>query len=356
MLTLNSSKPSSASAKKDWDIQVRINRRVKEYLNQYKFYKGNHPKIWFKLAAFCAGIICCYVIIFIYSLPAVLVLAYFGILSLSLVMAMTIGHDAAHGAVTRKQKIDGLIYWLIFAFNGVNPGTWKKRHNGSHHHFPNVQGLDCDLALSRFIYLSADQKKTSVHKYQHLYAPFLYLFFSLAWISMIDFLQHKESLANDKSRWSIAKEWAIFLLIKCNYIFVLIALPAWLSAFSLQQILITWLVIQMVLSVFLSFTFFMSHHIKEAAYFNNQLDISWLENQIASTVDFHGQSEIANFIFGGFHAHVAHHLFPNVSHIHYPKLTHIIREELAGTHIRYQSINFFHGVMSHLELLRQKGA
>ena len=63
---------------------------------------------------------------------------------------------------------------------------------------------------------------------------------------------------------------------------------------------------------------------------------------------------MAHYIFGGFNTHIAHHLFPNISHIHYPALTRIIRDTLNEHGLPvYQSYSFFKGIGSHLAHLNR---
>jgi fatty acid desaturase len=69
-----------------------------------------------------------------------------------------------------------------------------------------------------------------------------------------------------------------------------------------------------------------SHHVTELDYVNSNpqqqlVADSWIHHQITTTIDFNPESRFANFIFGGFNIYVAHHVFPKVSHEHYPSLT-----------------------------------
>jgi linoleoyl-CoA desaturase len=114
-----------------------------------------------------------------------------------------------------------------------------------------------------------------------------------------------------------------------------------------------------ILSLLITFTFFISHHVTQTLYeeydHNHLVNTSWLIQQICSTVDFHPKSKWFNYIFGGFNTHVAHHLFPAVSHVHYPALTGIITEVLQNHRIPYHAISYWGGVKSHLQHLKNMG-
>jgi linoleoyl-CoA desaturase len=108
------------------------------------------------------------------------------------------------------------------------------------------------------------------------------------------------------------------------------------------------------------FTFFISHHVTEVDYFDTKpnepiVQGSWVKHQIITTIDFNPNSKIANFLFGGFNLHIAHHIFPEVSHIHYPALTRIIKTTLEENNLDwYKSFTFFQGIRSHLTHLKNR--
>jgi linoleoyl-CoA desaturase len=144
------------------------------------------------------------------------------------------------------------------------------------------------------------------------------------------------------------------------YVVNFLVLPTLFTGFSFLQILGAFLIMHAITSLFLTFTFFISHHVKEVNYVRADehtltIPTSWAEHQIRTTIDFHPNSEIAHFLFGGFNTHIAHHLFPETCHIHYPALNEIIKETLNenGVGHWYKSFTFFEGVRSHLSHLKK---
>jgi linoleoyl-CoA desaturase len=276
-----------------------------------------------------------------------------------LIAGMTLGHDAAHNCLTGKAKWDNLCFTTIFCLQGMNPWLWRIKHNSSHHLYPNISEMDSDLEVTTWLRLSPYQKWMTIHRYQYLYAPLFYMCVSVAWIFTYDFqmlLKYKHgNLLLTKSRTGLGK----VLLIKVFYVLLYLVIPYYLLPFSFGTILIAFLVMHALLSLFLAFTFFISHHTTHTSYAPSEsggtISTSWLTQQIASTVDFHPHSRFFNCIFGGFHAHVAHHLLPGVSHVHYPALTYMIRFVLEENDIPYQAVTFFGGVKSHLKHLKNLG-
>ena len=276
-----------------------------------------------------------------------------------LVAGMTLGHDAAHHCLTGKSKWDNLCFAVIFCLQGMNPSVWKIKHNSSHHLYPNISNMDSDLEVTSWLRLSPYQKWKAFHRYQHLYAPIFYMCSSLVWIFSYDFkmlLKYRHgNLLLTRSRAGAGK----VILIKIFYVLLYLITPFYFLPFDLSTVLIAFVVMHALLSLLLTFTFFISHHVTHTHYTSVEsgrtITASWLIQQITSTVDFHPHSKFFNCIFGGFHAHVAHHLLPGVSHVHYPALTHMIRSVLKENEISYHAVTFFGGVMSHLKHLKNLG-
>ncbi|MCC2547645.1 fatty acid desaturase [Hymenobacter sp. BT175] len=290
------------------------------------------------------------------------VIAQAGYLSFGLcllILGMTLGHDAAHHCLTGKLRWDNKIFQTIFILQGLNPSWWKRKHNNSHHPYPNVSDLDSDLEITSLLRLSPFQKSRGIHKFQHLYAPFLYIFSSLIWIVIYDFkLLFKTKHGNLILRKNDSNVYT-FAIIKIVYFAIYLAIPMHFSSLPAFEIATGFLIMHGILSLFVTFTFFISHHVTYTHYTHcghqQNINTSWLEQQIASTVDFHPQSKLFNCIFGGFNTHVAHHLFPSVSHVHYPVLTQIIKSVLQEKETKYHAITFAGGICAHLKHLKNLG-
>jgi linoleoyl-CoA desaturase len=136
-------------------------------------------------------------------------------------------------------------------------------------------------------------------------------------------------------------------------------LPYWLSGMRFRESIIAFLIMHLFQSIFLLCTFFITHHTGQTQYFatdkNGRIAASWLENQIYSSNDFYPFSEVANFIFGGFNNHIAHHLFPDVNHVHYPAINRKIYPILKSYGMVPNRTTYLGGVIDHLKHLRQMG-
>lgn len=278
----------------------------------------------------------------------------------SFLFALNFAHDAAHHSLTGKKRWDNLIYEVLFNFQGANGYLWRIRHNHSHHAYPNVDDCDADLQVNGLIALSPNQQLKWYHRYQHFYAPFAYMFYTLLWVFYKDVvLFTKKKQANIIFHQHPSREWIKFIVYKLIYIGVFVFIPWIVTGQPFQIVLSAFVLMHFLLSLFLLFTFLISHYVEGIVFTNPEEEVclktSWARHQVNVSVDFHAESPWAACIFGGFNAHVAHHLFPQVCHIHYPAITRIIKKNLKEHDIPYQSVTFGGGILSHLRFIRQQG-
>jgi linoleoyl-CoA desaturase len=81
--------------------------------------------------------------------PLLTLAALFG--ASCILVSFNLAHDAAHDALTPSRSLNRVIYVATFLLNGTSPYLWKRRHVGSHHTFPNVQGGDADMDDNPFL-------------------------------------------------------------------------------------------------------------------------------------------------------------------------------------------------------------
>jgi len=288
-----------------------------------------------------------------------LVLAYVGFGFAILLLGFNFAHDLSHNAIFKSKTLNNAWFEVLYGLLGANGYLWKKRHLHSHHHYPNVDDHDADLELGGVIHLSPHQPPKPIHRFQHWYGPLLYASYTLYWIfykDLVYFFRKKQ--ANLYFEKHAIKEWAKLVAFKAFYISYLVIIPyvftdfGWLAilgAFGLMHVLMSW---------FLLFTFLITHHVEQTVYPEVKLRIntSWMMHQIGSSNDFHPFSKVANFIFGGFNCHIAHHLFPNLCHIHYPAASRIIYAHLIARDVVPNQTGYFEGIRSHIRLLKRSGS
>ena len=298
-----------------------------------------------------------YSALFLVNQPWIFILAFVVFGFAILLLAFNFAHDFSHDTVFKSKALNNLGYTFVYTLNGAHAEAWKMRHIHSHHYAPNVEEYDSDLQISSLIRVVPDSQHRWFHKYQHFYAPLAYTTYSLFWVFVKDFVILFGS--DDFNKKKDLAYYLSFILQKGFYITYLLVLPLVLSPQPWFIVIAAFLIMHLLQSLFLLFTFFMTHHVEDTSYFtvdkNGFINSSWLMNQVRSSNDMYPFSNVANFIFGGFNNHIAHHLFPHVHHYYYPELNKILYKLLKAEGIIPNETSYFGGVASHLKHLRRMG-
>ncbi len=339
-----------------------LKRNISEYFRVNNL--SNKGNFWLYLKSF--------IIIGIYLVPWVLMITYpmSGWLGLALCIIMGIGeagvgmsvmHDAAHGALSRKKWVNSLFQSSMYIL-GSNMFNWKIQHNLYHHTYTNIFGYDPDIGTKVVIRLCEHAKLRKYHRYQYIYSFFLYGLMTLSKI-ILDIVQlnefnkkgiTKRQQANPKS------ELTILIVSKTLYFFIFLGIPLWISPFNWWQILIGFGIMHMTAGIIMSTIFQMAHVVEGAEQplpdSNRIVHHEWLVHQLLSTADFAPNNRILGWYVGGLNYQIEHHLFPNICHIHYRKLAPIVQTTALKYGIKYNvKPTLAHAFISHVKRLKELG-
>ncbi|WP_299255342.1 fatty acid desaturase [uncultured Aquimarina sp.] len=333
------------------NIQKEINSKLNFCPKLFK------SRIVFKGLVYLFLTVVTYISIYIVNHPFLLVVVYVVYGLISLLFAFNFAHDFSHNTIFGSKKLNHRCFVLLYSIVGAHAEAWKDRHVKSHHHAPNVEGYDTDLEITNLIRVVPGSYKKWFHQFQHWYAPFLYTTYSLFWVFIKDFKIFFDKSITGKTKTMRYK--ISFWCQKIFYLIYLVVLPLVFIDHTWYMILIGFFIMHLVQSLFLLFTFFMTHHIEGVMYPKTDdfgfINASWLINQIQSSNDFYPFSKTANFIFGGFNNHIAHHLFPHIHHVYYPELNKILYKILRSNFIEPNRTTYIGGIISHLSHLRVLG-
>jgi len=288
----------------DSKLLKNIYRQVEEklVLDNRVFYL----KLWIKFFFYTSLIASSYTLLYIVKNPIPFVLCFILYGFSALLFAFNFAHDFSHNTIFKSKKLNNFGFVIIYTIVGAHAEAWKQRHVNSHHYAPNVEDYDSDLKITKLIRVIPNSKHFWFHHFQHFYASFAYTTYSLFWIFVKDFviLFSKDEYVKKKGLKYHLSFWTQ-KIVYINYIFVL---PILFSQQSWYVVLTAFLLMHLLQSLFLLFTFFMTHHVEATEYpttdENGYIKTSWLMNQIKSSNDMHPFSEIANFILGGFNNHI----------------------------------------------------
>jgi linoleoyl-CoA desaturase len=269
-------------------------------------------------------------------------------------------HDANHGSYSSKKWVNSLFGYSLNALGG-NAYIWKFKHNILHHTYTNVDGLDDDIAKSPLMRQCTSQKWVPAHRFQHIYVIMVYAISSFAWIFLMDFDKYfKQKIYTTPIQKISTGEHIIFWLTKTLYVLFYIVIPvifvgwqAWAIGFTLLHIF---------MGSTLAIVFQLAHVVEDTEFEFSGMDdkiieSEWAVHEVKSTANFAPRNKIITWLVGGLNFQIEHHLFPRVSHIHYPALSKIVAAKCKEFDIPYRTFPTMTAAMiSHFKTMKQLGA
>ncbi len=286
--------------------------------------------------------------------------AYYLLMGLSVLLtAFNVSHDAAHGVAVKSKFWNQILFSLSFNLQGNNAYVWGKNHNESHHLYTNIEGSDIDVLNNPLFRMTESQDLKWFHRFQFIYAPFLYLFYSLNWF----FFRETLMLLNYSSRTikiEIPKNEIIKLVIyKLLYIGYMILLPVYFLPFGWATVLMAFLLNHFMVSLIFVGVLGVSHLSDYVAHpvpdSDHKLNMSWPKLQMCTSVDYNAESVFFNWTLGGFNAHAVHHLLPNICHVHYLEILPMFRAIAKKHGLTYMEMPYPKSLAAHFRFLKGMG-
>lgn len=294
------------------------------------------------------------------DLTYILFISYSVLGVLAILLGLNVGHDAAHGSISKSQSVNKR-YANVFNFLGGNSYIWRIRHIYAHHPYPNVIGFDSDIKQSKLVRIFPKDVFFKFHRFQHIYTPILLIFsYTLNWFLLRDFKDYYEEQFGKKIIKKHPKgTFRKIIFFKCIYITFILFTPLYFIGFN-SSVLIGFFLMNifsgMIISIALVSTHVGDHHKFPTPNQEGNFDHTWSTHQIATTSDFCTKNELTNFLFGGFNHHVIHHLFPEINHVHYTHITPILKQTALKFNVNYRvEENLFRVFKSHINLLKREG-
>jgi linoleoyl-CoA desaturase len=277
-------------------------------------------------------------------------------------IGMAVMHDGAHGTISNKNWVNE-VFASTIALLGSNSTNWKIQHNILHHRFTNIYGFDPDIYTKAIIRLSQHAPLKSYHRFQNVYAFFLYGLMTFAKL-VGDFKQlvifQKDGLL-ETQRKNYRSEWLKLIQVKIIYLVIIIGLPILLTPYNWWQVLIGFTVMHVVAGMIMSTIFQMAHVVEglEQPLPNAEMAIEkeWMVHQLTVTSNFAPRSKFLFWYAGGLNYQVEHHLFQYINHIHYPAISKIVQEKCRKYDFDYLvNDKFSSALKSHIRRLSDLGS
>jgi linoleoyl-CoA desaturase len=336
--------------------------RVNQYFEQKKIERTGTYRIYLKSIVMLS----LYLVPFILMLAGVISgwgsIAAYGVMGLGTAgIGLCIMHDANHGTFSKYKIVNRLMGYTMNLIGGSS-FTWKVQHNILHHSFTNIYELDEDIEDKPFLRLSPHGKKKWYHKFQHIYAWALYGLATVSWILFKDFKQlfiyHAKGVTKDTG-FDPTKETIALFTSKTLYVSLLLILPMFFVA-KWYIIILGFLLMHVVAGFMITVVFQLAHVVEGAEHVHLErqsvLDNTWALHQLATTANFANKNRFLTWIIGGLNYQIEHHLFPHISHIHYPEISKIVKKTAQECGLKYNEfVTMFGAMKSHARMLKQIG-
>ncbi|MEQ9402835.1 MAG: acyl-CoA desaturase [Cyclobacteriaceae bacterium] len=341
-----------------------VRKRVNEYFKQNEISRKGDYRFWLKVV----------VLPMIYLVPFALILAnlFSGSLLIfyGLWIVMGIGlagcglglmHDFCHGSVSKKKSVNNFFGEVIMYISAGSATNWKIQHNVLHHSYTNIDGYDEDIDPGGVMRFSPHQPLKPIYKYQIYYAWFLYGLMTFFWATFKDFASisryNKLGLLKTQNT-TYAKELAKLIVQKVLYYSLFIVLPILLLDVAWWHVVLGWFTMHFLAGLILACIFQPAHVIPDTEYPLPDADLNVegdkVIHQMMTTANFAPSNRILSWYVGGLNYQIEHHLFPDVCHVHYRKLSKIVKATAAEFGLPYISEpTFFGALVNHGKMLYQ---
>ena len=343
---------------KDRAFHDELHRRVDAYFAARGLSKKADRRMWIKVALVLGAFVGLYLTILLAGLPMLANLVLAVVLGAVIAqIGFNVGHDAIHGSVSERPWVNNLLA-MGFDVVGASSYNWSHAHNFVHHTYTNVPGVDHDLDPGPWLVFKPTAKPHALHRFQHMYAWALYGLTTVVWLLKKDFVQMLEPDPRTGERTS-TKNILKVLRAKALYIVFFVVVPLAVMDITWWQLLLGSLAMHWATGTSLAVVFQLAHCVEETDFpqpEGEKLARGFSAHQLMTTCNFAGQSPVATFFTGGLNHQVEHHLFPKISHVHYPAIAPIVKQTAAEFGLPYlENPTFFAALRSHTRALKRFG-
>lgn len=342
-------------------FHAELRKRINEYFTEIKAKPTGNYKLYTKAIILVTSFIAVYVHLVFFTSPYLLLNLFECMVlgALTSAIGFNIMHDGAHGSFSQQKWLNELA-GLSLNVLGANVFMWKTKHNVVHHTFTNIEGMDDDINAKPFLRLCDTQKHYWIHRFQHMYFLMAYSLLYLYWIFFTDYRKYfTKKVGEMPIKKMSAGEHFSFWGFKALHLILFVVIPIYTVGFKFW--LIGFLTYGLFAGIVLSIVFQLAHTVSDTHFptpdaKTGKVEDEWAVHQLKTTANFATRNKIVSWFTGGLNFQIEHHLFPHISHIHYPAISRIVQEvcrEYNIPYIEYPKVRL--AVASHISHLRDMG-
>jgi len=337
-----------------------LKARTEAYFKEHNIKPTGNIRLYLKSGILLASIITLYTFLVFVQIPVWLSIVFCVLMGLNFAsIGFNIMHDGAHGSYSQNKTVNTLMSWSLNLMGGSS-FMWKVKHNHVHHSFTNIDGIDDDIDIQPFMRVNTHQKHYWFHRFQHVYWVLLYGATYFMWIFWMDFQKYfTHRIGPTPIRKMKFSEHVGFWATKLLYLSLFLILPIFFK--GLISTIVGYAIILFVTGLVIAVVFQLAHVVEDTEFptpdtSSNKIEQEWALHQVQTTANFATQNKIVSWFMGGLNFQVEHHLFPRISHIHYPAISKLVRETCAEFNIRYiEYPTVMDAIAAHVRHLRNLG-
>ncbi len=328
--------PKFSSRSKSFHIELK--KRINQYFQEAGTATYGNYKLYIKAGILLSSFVAIYIHLIFFTAPIwISVIECIMLGAITAAIGFNVMHDGAHGSFSKYAWLNDLAS-MSLSFLGADVFMWKTKHNVVHHAYTNIDGIDDDIDAKPFLRLCATQKYYKIHKFQYLYFWVTYCFLYFYWVFFSDYDKYfTKKVGSMPLKTMQSQDHVLFWVFKASHAILFIVLPIYMLGF------VPWLVGFLLYGAFtglLISTVFQLAHAVEDTHFpvptqNNTIEDEWAIHQLKTTANFATNNRVISWFMGGLNFQVEHHLFPKISHVHYPAISKIIKQACADYNIQY---------------------
>lgn len=317
-----------------------LRTKVDQYFSSNQIHTSGNGKLLLKSIYQIISAVVLYVVLVFFTPGLLLSILLCLLLGLNLaVIGFNVMHEGGHQSFSRHKWLNQTSAYFLNVL-GANSYFWKIKHNINHHTYTNIDGMDSDIDVKPFMRLHANHPRYWFHQFQHLYWIVLYGISYLAWVFYHDFEKYFTGRigAGSAAQRLATREHVIFWITKIVYVAAYIVIPILMVGFV--KAIVGFAIISFVCGLFISVVFQLAHMVEDTQFpepdaQTSKIEQEWAIHQVVTTANFATRSKWISWLLGGLNFQVEHHLFPKISHIHYPKINQLVKETCLEFNIAY---------------------
>lgn len=341
-------------------VYSELKKRVNEYFKTNSLSPTGNLTLYIKAVLLVVSYITVYIhLVFFTPITWVALLKCLLLGLLTSAIGFNIMHDGAHGSFSDNPKLNMFAAFTLDLL-GASSFMWNTKHNVIHHAYTNIEGVDDDIEAGVLLRMAPKQKRYGFHKYQYIYFWLLYGLLYIMWVFYTDYKKYfLNKVGNVPLKKLKTKDHILFWAFKVFHFILYVTLPILLVGF--WPWLIGFLVYTFSSGLILSLVFQLAHVIEETTFPEpvmpaNKIEDEWALHQLKTTANFATHNRFITWWVGGLNFQIEHHLFPRISHVHYPAISKIVKQACEDIGIPYIEHATMHkAIVSHVSHLRNMG-